>query len=497
MHDLKAPLPSVFVANLLENGASLNFSDNADASAYIVANAIKDLGGQPITEPSPEANMTIARMMAAETIWNVTHSDEPTSLNWYTQSIEDMIGVAALMHPEIKSDAAAASHRSGLFRDAREAQTVFFAAIAITSQNNKVNENMRYALEQYRHFIETGSFSVDRIYGANGAAIKYNLERFNTLYGLANKDLTRVHRLLTMKMRMADLKSVAAKYGMKITASELADEMVWGSVIFGPKIGNGFFQNLIGNHTPVTIDLWFMRTWGRYTGSLVRGGIVDGALEKLEKGIAKSMRSPEMRALMEEAGVAIDPKTLRTMDSQSLFSYARSLRLFWEGIRRAYVAGKVKDDMSSKSRRVTRSNEAASTLKQNLGWPLAAESIASSLGYPVDSPKSAGHRKWIREVVSLALDIMERQGYRMTAADMQASLWFPEKSIYGVLTGRSPEAMNTSYDEAMIRIAKNEGYTDDDISKALRANGNGRRTGRAVPEADQRRFEGERVRLFG
>ena len=497
MHDLQAPLPSVFVANLLERAPSSDFSDNSDASAFIVANAISDLGGKPITEPSPEANLVIARMMAAETIWNVTRSEQPTSLNWYTQSIENMIGVSALLHPEINDDRAAADHPCGRFRNAREAQTVFFAAIAITSQNNKVNENMRYALEQYRHFIETGAFSVDRIYGANGAAIKHNLDRFNMLYDLAGKDLTRVHRLLTMRMRMADLKSVAAKYGIKVTGSELADEMVYGSIIFGPKVGNGFFQNLIGNHSPVTIDLWFMRTWGRYTGSLVRGDIVDGALEKLEKGIRKSMRSPEMRGLMENAGVAVDAASLRTMDSQSLFVYARNLRLFWEGIRRAYVAGKVKDDMSAKSRKVKRSNEDASNLKQNLGWPLAAESIAHSLGYPVDSPKSAGQRKWIREVVSLALDILERRGYRMTAADMQATLWYPEKLIYGALTGRSPELMNTSYDEAMIRIAKNEGFDDDDISQALRADNNGRRTGRAVPEADQRRFEAERARLFG
>jgi hypothetical protein len=497
MHDLKVPLPSVFVATLLEQGAPSSFSDNADASAYIVSNALSDLGGKAITEPSPEANLVIARMMAAETIWNVTRSEQPTSLNWYTRSIEDMIGVAALMHPEIKDDFMAAKHPSGLFRNAREAQTVFFAAIAITSQNNKVHDNMKYALHEYRRFASTGAFSVDRTYGANGAAIKFNLDRFNTLYELAGKDLTRVHRLLTMKIRMADLKSVAAKYGMKVTGSELSDEMVWGSIIFGPKVGNGFFQNLIGNHAPVTIDLWFMRTWGRYTGSLVRGELVDGSLDRLERGVRKSMRLPEMRKIMEEAGVMVDPASLRTMDRQTLFSYSRSMLLFWEGIRRAYVAGKVKDDMTTKSRLVARSNEAASNLKRSLGWPLAAESIAHALGYPVDSPKSAGNRKWIREVVSLALDILERHGYRLTAADLQATLWYPEKEIYGVLTGRSPELMNTSYDEAMIRIAKDEGYNDDDISQALRADGNGRRTGRAVSTADQRGFKGEPVRLFG
>nr|WP_250808168.1 hypothetical protein [Neorhizobium tomejilense] len=497
MQEFKIPLPSVFVADLLANGQPKGVVDNADASAHIVSRAVADLGGSPISGPSPEGNEIIAQMMAAETAWNVTRSEQPTSLNWYTKSIEDMIAVAAMIHPELKSDADARAMPSGVFKNAKEAQTVFFAAIAITSQNNKVTENFRYSLEQYRLFCDTGRFGLDRTYGANGAAIKFNLDRFNLLCERAGGDLTRVRRLLTMKLRMSDLRAVAARHGMSVTGSELADEMVYGSVIFGPKIGNGFFQNLIGNHSPVTIDLWFMRTWGRYTGTLVRGELVPGTLERLEKGVRKSMKSDRMRELMEEAGVAIDPASLRTMNNQSLFSYARNLRLFWEGIRRAYVAGKVKDDMSEKSRRVRRSNDDASHLKQSLGWPLAAESIADALGYPVDSPRSAGHRKWIRDVVARALDILESRGYRMTAADMQATLWYPEKEIFGVLTGRSPELMNTSYDEAMIRIAKSEGYHDGEIAEALQSNGNGRRTGRAVPEADQRRLEAERSRIYG
>jgi hypothetical protein len=497
MNEFSIPLPSVFAANLIADGRPDGVADNADASAHIVARAISDLGGSAITAPSREGNEVIAQMMAAEAVWNVTRSEHPTSLNWYTRSIEDMIGVASMIHPELKSDPAARSVESGVFKSAREAQTVFFAAIAITSQNNKVNENMRYALEQYRMFCETGRFSADRGYGANGAAIRFNLDRFNLLCERAGGDLTRVHRLLTMKLRMSDLKAVAARNGMNVTASELADEMVYGSIIFGPKVGNGFFQNLIGNHSPITIDLWFMRTWGRYTGTLVRGEIVPGTLERLEKGVRKSMKSDRMRALMEDAGVARDPASLRTLTNHELFSYARDLRLFWEGIRRAYVAGKVKDDMSDKARRVKRSNDDASQLKQNLGWPLAAESIADALGYPVDSPRSAGQRKWMRDVVARALDILESRGYRMTAADLQATLWYPEKEIYGALTGRSPELMNTSYDEAMIRIAKNEGYDDGEIAQALQSDGNGRRTGRTVPETDQRRLDGERRRIAG
>ena len=44
---------------------------------------------------------------------------------------------------------------------------------------------------------------------------------------------------------------------------------LYGSAVFGPKIGQGFYQNLMGNFDPITIDKWFMRTWGRLTGVLV------------------------------------------------------------------------------------------------------------------------------------------------------------------------------------------------------------------------------------
>jgi hypothetical protein len=489
-------MPSVFVANLLEHGAALGFSDNSDVCGHITEQAVKDLGGRAITEPSVEGNELIARMMAAETIWNATRPGTQSSLNWYTRSIEDMIAVASLMHPEIRDDETAASVSSGYFKNSREARTVFFAAIAITSQNNKVNENMRYALEQYRHFVANGAFD-PKSYGANGNAIKFNLERFNLVCERAGGDLTRVTRLLNMKMKMSRMREVAAKYGIAITGSELADEEVSGSIIFGPKIGNGFFQNLTGNFSPITIDLWFMRTWGRYTGTLVRGEVVPGTEDKLVRSLRKSMRSEKMRTLMKENGVLVDPEVIKNMQPQQLFTYCRDLKRLWERVRKAYVAGTIKDDMSPKSRRHTKSNDDASDLKQKLGWPLAAESITQALGYPVDSPKSAGNRKWIREVCGQALEIMRARGYPMTAADMQAILWYPEKTIYGAMTGRPADKMNTSYDQAMIRIAQSEGHDDETIEQALQSSGSGGRAGLRIPQAAGTGLEREPVRLFG
>ncbi|WP_315922446.1 hypothetical protein [Mesorhizobium sp. SP-1A] len=66
---------------------------------------------------------------------------------------------------------------------------------------------------------------------------------------------------------------------------------------------------------------------------------------------------------------------------------------------------------------------------------------------------------------------MRENGYEITAADLQAILWYPEKEIYGKLTGRPVERFNMSYDEAILRIAQSEGIKDEYIAAALRSLG--------------------------
>jgi hypothetical protein len=121
-------------------------------------------------------------------------------------------------------------------------------------------------------------------------------------------------------------------------------------------------------------------------------------------------------------------------------------------------------------------------MKAKLVWPGAVESLVKSLGAPVDAPSSAGLRKWIRTVCGRALEILKDSGYDMTAADLQALLWYPEKEIYGRLSGRPFERLNASYDEAMIRIAQKEGFANDDIATAVQSLGTYRSGGRADPE---------------
>ena len=58
------------------------------------------------------------------------------------------------------------------------------------------------------------------------------------------------------------------------------DTPVNGSYIIGAKIGQGFYQNLIGNFDNLTQDIWFMRTINRLTGSVFKKPPTQKTLDK-------------------------------------------------------------------------------------------------------------------------------------------------------------------------------------------------------------------------
>src|SRR5690606_2318305 len=112
-------------------------------------------------------------------------------------------------------------------------------------------------------------------------------------------------------------------------------------------------------------------------------------------------------------------------------------------------------------------NAQASEFKSKLMWPGAAEAAMKAAGRPVDSPRNAAMRKWMRDVCGKALDKLRGYGYDLNAADMQAILWFPEKEIYGKLTGRPMDRYIVSYDDAAIQTAKQKGFSDERIQSVL------------------------------
>lgn len=463
----RIPMKRAFAGAYLDQGRRprKKLRNNSDVTRYLLQQSLLDLG-EPIRGPSPEGDEKIAKMMAAEVVAAVSRPGS-SSVNWYSHAIGRATAIASVLHPELASDEAALSVPGGRFKSTDEARIVFFAASAITSQNVVIRDNTRYALEQYRHFLEHGTFLV-KGYGAKAQSVKGNLARFNQMLEIFGNDLGALGEFLDAEFTMKELRDVGRKHGVVIGGKELADEVVHGSMLFGPKIGGGYYQNLRGNPKPVTIDLWFARTWGRYTGTLLKGEVTDRQVHRLADGLRGMPEAFVTR--MREDGIEFDADGLAQLDPMELLDLGKGLSRFWERMRKAMA-------------REGETNEQLSIYKAKLDWPGAAEAVVQGLAESVDAPTSGGQRRWIRSVVDRALQILESNNVKMNAADLQASLWYPEKDLYQTLLGRNTSVRNDSYDDVLYATARREGHTHETIEAALRSLGAHGFVGRWDPEA--------------
>jgi hypothetical protein len=385
-----------------------------------------------ITEPHPEHDEIISHAMASEA-QAALNRPGANAADWYTGKVREAMGLAATMHPELAEDPLA--------------RTAYTAALSITSQGEKVPSNVRLAEGAYRYFKETGRFperlsrdNSDIGIGAKaGGDMGENFAKLNSL--IDERGMQGMHDFLHSQMSMRDLKALGG------SAKEKMDTMVHGSAIFGPKVGGGFFQNLNGNYDPVTMDLWFMRNWGRLTGTLV--GKVD-----------PSAQSERLIEAMKKAG-------MRPPNSdEALLQSANDLIAKHE---KDYKANRNNPDYQ----------------KSELTY--AAERYQKAIQGINEKPTSGGQRDWMRARVNRAREILAQNGTNVTNADLQAILWYPEKELYGKLGARSKD-LNVDYASVLRGVAKANGVSDDAIERAIYAAHNG--PGPAAASHDARGDQG-------
>lgn len=384
--------------------------------------------GGKITDPNDEfTNELLARQMAQEANAALARPGANAS-DWYTGQVKKGMDLAAQMYPEIGTDA--------------EARTAFQTALAVTSQGETVGNNTRLATQAYEYWRDHGrTFPTDLKAAGfdtkHAPAMEGNFDKYNQLVKAHGADAAR--EFLNEDFRAGDLAKMG--YG---DIDENVNTTVKGSSIFGPKIGGGFFQNLGGNYDPVTMDLWFMRHWGRQTGTLV--GNPDTGKQYFR--FLSAMHDPSFAEQM--AGRAIPDTEEATLD------LADQLRLEHE-----------------RSYRMNRGDyEADPSLKTELTHSAIAYQNASE-GIN-EQPRSGGQRQHIRSVVNRGREILEQEyGHQLSNADLQAVLWYPEKDLYAKLGGRPTADLNTDYASSLAELAKVKGIPDDVIQSILRSSHRG------------------------
>jgi len=253
-------------------------------------------GGSIVTSQTitPEQERLITNNGTEETI-RAFESSGKNAADWYSKAIETAISVAGVIHPELSS-AEAASKIEAFAKEkdpVKAAQMALRMALAITSQNLNVDQNTTYAEEQYDYYKKNGKFDASKEYGAKAPAISSNLQLANLL--IDKLGLNAAEEFVSKDFTVSELEEAFEKAtGKSVKISGLRNDDVNGAAIFGPKIGQGFLQNLMGKFDPVTIDLWMRRTWGRWTGDVVGTGITDERMATLIRAVNEAVKNKEI-----------------------------------------------------------------------------------------------------------------------------------------------------------------------------------------------------------
>jgi hypothetical protein len=334
--------------------------------------------GRVITKYNDKSRETVSDTIANEAVAALNR--EGNASDWYNSKITEMNDVLQEIHPELVPG----STNEGAFK----------IGLAMTSNGSTVDFNLKAADHIYRVFKDTGKFPTDLKsmtkavggFGLEGPTLVLQMERANNIIDEMGAD--KFIEFLNTKFTTKELTDMGYKLN-----GEGVDYETYGSAIFGPKIGGGFYQNLRGNFEPVTFDRWWMASWGRWTGN---------SLEKK----SKKTREDRLKRFREVSGS--ESKTEKALINQAT-------KIF-----KVYA----KNNFQPR----TELNQAAQRV---------AEGAKDKMR---EQPGGSGERTFMRSTVAKALEKMKAMGYDITPADLQATVWYPEKELHGkykIGSGRS------------------------------------------------------------
>ncbi len=347
----------------------------------------------------------------------------PNSVGWYDEKTRQAIAVMALVHPELLTD--------------ENARFAFTWALAVTSNGIKVDKNFELADLVYRTYKATGKMPTDLTAGQAQAAINRSLEMFNELrdaWGIDN-----LRRFAQTEYTIQELRYIVDDFD---AGGEFAETTVKGAGIIGPKIGNGFFSNLYGDFRSLTMDRWLIRTWGRWTGTLIK---------------AMPVQTQNARTRLGQAVGALNEETRTTIASILRDQIPESQELQREVID-ALAAGESVDldVLSTVIQKASMDKDARAALNESMAGQeirKSGNSLAKYLDGQKEAPAGPGERVQIRAIFASILQELQKlpQYADLTMADLQAALWYAEKRLY-----------ETAKEDIQVDEESIEGYADDE-----------------------------------
>ena len=417
-----------------------------DAVAYL-GRKVSDVLGTTDKVPYTDDNVEpLAKIMATEAV-KALESDN-NAIGWYDKQVQAAKKTLSLVEPRI-------------FETGRD-ETAFDWALAVTSNGQAVTDNFAYALEAFRFYRDKGRFPVkewkkggDRRNQMQSAFVFFN--EYQKLYedGSVTKPIDQfLDSQFTVKQLQAVVDDINQRFNTKISvpADELVDTVVFGSYIAGPKIGQGFYQNLRGNLDPLTMDIWWMRMWNRYVNRPFATEATPEQLRTLRgkiRGVIQNSRDEVIQEVVQDALRVTGIRKSDLRNNKTLDQFIPALRKSWDRYFRKFQKEQDRNPIKPQLFKDVK------TLEGKLYGQIQA------------TPTNGTERNYMRRVTKKAQGLLSSVGVDIETADLQALMWYPEKRLFEALGVRKGAGQDTDYAQAAYDQAKQEGYTDEQINEAL------------------------------
>lgn len=422
-----------------------------DAAEWLFDNLyVPHYGTREPLEYTPENKEKIARKMVAEAM-RALESDN-NAIGWYDRTLRRAKSVLGLIEP-----LAVQSNNP-------DTLAAFNVALAVTSNGTAVTDNFEYAVEAFRFYKENDKFPVKEWNkgGERRKSMRDAFQFFNEYQKarLNDENLAPIGEFLSSDYTVKQLEQVIAEFNdefntnITVPSSEGKAVVVKGSYIMGPKIGQGFYQNLTGNFDPLTTDIWWMRMWNRMVGRPFATPMTDAKMQENRDKIASEMKAAkgDNKQVINEALKATgETRKGLYSDPDRFDAFIGALDKAWQSYYKKYQKENGRNPEKPQLFKST------GTHVKNMGPQLQ------------EQPKNTSERIFIRDTVNRVKELLSQQGIDIETADFQALMWYPEKRLFRSLGVKGGRGEDNDYLDAARILAEKEGISNDQIEEALAA----------------------------
>ena len=414
----------------------------------------------------------VAIMLAAEA--ERALQKDNNAIGWYGRTLDKTKKlVTKLLYPNI----AKPSHK-----------LAFDFALSVTSNGIGVIQNFGYASQQYEGWLKSSDVDSERRFPINGwgkrvqamekAFAFYNAMKDN---GVSTEEFVEFmnHKTTPALLRK---NSYILETQQTVDSKEAANEPVNGSYIIGPKIGQGFYQNLIGNFDNLTMDIWFTRTINRLTGFPFEPPKLPATLQRQVERVDLALSGRKRDGRAANAPIIDSPLTDLDIELIQNTEEATGIDVVTEANMLQFSKEYAKEYQRWRGRTERQFEKETGRKAKELQLPektelqLATEAFVNAReDVEQEDPRNVQDRQAFRQIVNRAREILkEDTGTDISNADFQALIWYAEKQLFEAQGVKKAQGDDNDYLDGAIFLLQSKGIENDQITEAL-------------PEADRNR----------